>query len=168
MNRQAIAILNFDQQIERRRGLAFKHGFTRAAPARFFIRKRYGTDPAEQIRERRVHQKIFEGLTVGCTDKRHAALSDRACRPGFHFGSDFIDDDDFGHVIFDRFDHHRVLQPWIGDLHAASQANAGMRNIGIARNFVRRIDDHHAFAIFGENARALTQHRGLADARPPK
>ena len=39
-----------------------------------------------------------------------------------------------------------------------------MRNVAVARDFVRRIDDHDALALFGEHARALAQHRRFADA----
>ena len=50
-------------------------------------------------------------------------------------------------------------------MHAPRQPDAGMRNVAVAGDFVRRIDDDDALAIFGENARALAQHRRLADAR---
>ncbi len=99
-------------------------------------------------------------------DQRDAAFGDRARRRRFGFGADLVDDDHFGHVVFDRFDHHRMLERRIRDLHAAREADARVRNVGIAGNFIGRIDDHDAFAIFGENARALAQHRRLPDARP--
>ncbi len=45
----------------------------------------------------------------------------------------------------------------IRDLHAPRAADAGMRNIAVARDLVRRIDDHDALAISAQDARALAQ-----------
>ncbi len=101
-------------------------------------------------------------------DQRHAALGDRARRFGLGLGADFIDDDDLRHVVFNRFDHHRMLQCRVGDLHAACRADARMRDVAVARNLVRGIYDHHALAIFGKHPRAFTQHRRLAHARRPQ
>ena len=68
--------------------------------------------------------------------KRHAALGDRARGARFRLGADLVDHDDFGHVILDGLDHHRVLQRGVGDLHAAREPDAGMRNVAVARDFV--------------------------------
>src|ERR1700688_1628704 len=40
-----------------------------------------------------------------------------------------------------------------------------MRNVAVAGDLVRRVDDYDTFAVFREHARALAQHRRLADAR---
>jgi hypothetical protein len=51
-------------------------------------------------------------------------------------------------------------------LHAARVADAGMRNVAVAADLVRRVDDHHpALQVVGEHARRLAQQRRLADAR---
>ena len=43
-----------------------------------------------------------------------------------------------------------------------------MRDVAVAGNFVRRVDDHDALALFRQHARALAEHRGLADAGTPE
>ena len=97
------------------------------------------------------------------TNERNAALGYRARRRRLGFGSDLVDHNDFGHMIFDGFDHHRVLQRRIGDLHAPREADSRMWNIRIAGNFIRRIDDHDALTIFGQDACAFAQHRRFTD-----
>ena len=165
VNRQPIAIVDLDNDVEGRRRFALEHGLARAAPARFLVGERDGADAADQVGERRVHQEVLERLAVRRADQRHAALGDRARGGRFGLGADLVDDDDLGHVVFDRFDHHGVLQRRIGDLHAPREADAGMRNVAVAGDFVRGVDDDDALAIFGKHARALAQHRRLADAR---
>ena len=64
-------------------------------------------------------KQVFQRLSVGRADERHAALGDRPRGSGLGLGTDLVDDDDLGHMIFDGFDHHGVLQGRIGDLHAA-------------------------------------------------
>jgi hypothetical protein len=165
VNRQAIAIVNLDHDVEGRGRLAFENGLARAAAARFFVRQRHALMPPTKIRKRRIHQEILQRLAMRRADQRHAAFGNRAGggRPR-HFRPDLVDDDHFGHVIFDGLDHHRVLQRRVGDLHAPSHADARMRDVAVAGDFVRCIDDHDALALFGKNARALAQHRRLTDA----
>src|SRR5207248_113158 len=65
-------------------------------------------------------------------------------------------------------DHHRVLHRRRWHLHAPRAANRGMRNIAVATDLIRRIDDHDALAqIIGKYARRFAQQSGLANARPP-
>ena len=165
MDRQPVAIVNLDDDVERRRRLALEHGLARAAPARFFVGERHRADAADQVGERRVHQQVLERLPVRGADQRDAALGDRARGDGLGLGADLVDDDDFGHVVFDRFDHHGVLQGRVGDLHAPREPDAGMRNVAVAGDFVRGIDDDDALAVFGKHARALAQHRRLSRRR---
>ena len=82
-------------------------------------------------------------------DERHAALGNRAGSGRFGLGPDLVDHDDFGHVIFDGLDHHRVLQRRIGDLHAPRHPDARMRDVAVARDFVRAVHDDDAFSLFG-------------------
>jgi hypothetical protein len=59
-----------------------------------------------------------------CTNQLHAALGNRARGVCLQLRADFVDDDDFGHVVLDGFDHHGVLQARFGHLHAAGEADA--------------------------------------------
>src|SRR4029077_15823611 len=53
--------------------------------------------------------------------------------------------------------------------HSPGAADAGMRDVAIAADLVRRVDDHHTLAqLVREQPRALSQHRGLADTGPPE
>jgi hypothetical protein len=54
---------------------------------------------------------------VGSAYELHTAFSDGAC--GLELGADFIDDDDFGHVVFHGLDHDGVLSQRRGHLHPA-------------------------------------------------
>ena len=165
VDREPVAILNLDDDVEGRRLFALEHGFARAAPARFFIGEGDGTDPAQQVGQRRVHQQVVQRLAVRRADQLHAALGDRARREGFGFGADLVDDDHLRHVVLDCLDHHVMLQMGIGDRHPARVADSGMRNVAVTGDFVGRVDDHDALALFGEHTRAFAQHRRLADAR---
>jgi hypothetical protein len=70
-------------------------------------------------------------------------------------------------VVFDRLDHHGMLEVGAGDLHAAACADPGVRDIAIASDFIGCIDNDDAFVQFGrQNARSFAQQCGLAYARP--
>ena len=69
-------------------------------------------------------------------DQLHAALGDCSCGRGFELGADLIDHDDLGHVVLDRFDHHRVLQHRRLHLHAPRTADARVWNVTVAANLV--------------------------------
>ena len=92
---------------------------------------------------------------MGRADQLHASLRNRSRRRRFGFRADFVDDDDFGHVILDGFDHHVVLQGCVGNLHAARVADAAVRDIAIPADLVGRVDDDDALTILGEHAGAL-------------
>ena len=79
------------------------------------------------------------------SDELHAAFSNSTRRRSFEFTPDLIDDDHFGIMIFNRFDHHFMLKRWHSDLHAARLADGRMRHIAITADFIRRIHDDHAF-----------------------
>src|SRR5437762_3380203 len=95
------------------------------------------------------------------------ALSDRARGGGLLLGADLVDDDDLGHVVLDRFDHHRVLQRRCGDLHAPRAADSRMGDVAISSDLVRRVHDHDALAeLVREDARDFSEQGRLAHARP--
>jgi hypothetical protein len=144
---------------------ALEDRFLRAAAARLLVRQRHALDSAEQVVERGVDEQVFERLPVRGRDELHAALGDGARRGRLELGADLVDDDDLGHVVLDRLDHHRVLEQGRLHLHATRSTDAGMGDVSVTTDLVRRVDDDHAFAqLIRQQSRALAQHRGLADA----
>jgi hypothetical protein len=69
-------------------------------------------------------------------------------------------------MVLHRLDHHLVLLGRTRDLHPPRPTDSGVRHIAVARDFVRRVYDHHPFAdLVRKHTRYLAQHRRLADAR---
>ncbi len=162
----AVALLDLDEHVEGGRGLALEHRLLRAATPRLLVGQRHRLDAAEQVVERRVDQQRIDVGAVRGADELHAALGDRPRRDRLELGADLVDDDALGHVVLDRLDHHRVLQRRGPDLHPARTSDARVRDVAVAGDLVRRVDDDHALAaLIAEHARALAQHRRLADAR---
>jgi hypothetical protein len=70
-------------------------------------------------------------------------------------------------MVFDGFDHDRVLHRRGRDLHAARATDRRVWDISVAADFVRGIDDDDALIrVIGEHARNFAQHGRLADAGP--
>ena len=94
-----------------------------------------------------------------------AALGDGSRRRRLLRGAHLVDDDDLGHVVLHRLDHHAVLFGGRGHLHPPGVADGRVRDVPVAGDFVGRIDDDHALAGFvGQHSGDLPQHGGLADA----
>ncbi len=163
VHHQPVALLDLDQHVEGGRGAPFEHGLLRAAAAGFFIGKGDRFDAADQVGKGGVEQQVFEGAPVGGGDQLHAALGDGAGGEGFQLAPDLIDDDHLGVVVFNRLDHHLVLQGGGAHLHAAGASHGGMGHVAIAADLVGGIHDDHALAL-GEDARGFAQHGGLANA----
>src|SRR5262249_6319538 len=49
MNGQTVSMMNFNQYVEGRRGLAFEHGLPRPASARLFVRQRHRLNAAHEV-----------------------------------------------------------------------------------------------------------------------
>ena len=91
--------------------------------------------PPSKIRQRRIHQQVVERVAVRRRDQLNAALGNRSRGLRLRLGADLIDDDDFGHVVLNRFDHDRVLQIRPRHLHPSAGSDAGMRDIAVAARF---------------------------------
>jgi len=100
-------------------------------------------------------------------DQLYAALGDGARRLRFEFAPDLVNDDDFGIVILDGFDHHLMLKRGLADLHSARAPNCGVRHVTVAADFVGCIHDDNAL-VFRENAGGFAQQGGFANARATK
>src|SRR5579872_1467762 len=165
VQRKPIAVLDLYDDVECRRRLAFEDRLARAAPLGFLVGERHGADAADQIGERGIHEYALEVQSVRRADELHAALCDRAGRDGFSLGADLVDDDRLRHVVLDRFDHDRVLIERHVDLHAPGVTDAGVRDISVAGDLVRRVHDDDALAqVARKHTRYFAQHRRLADA----
>ena len=117
----ALPFLDFDEDVESGRGFALQNGLLGAAAAGFLVGQGDGIDAADQVGERGVHEQVFERIAVGGADELDAAFGDRAGGDGLKLPADFIDDDGLRHVVFDRFDHHFVLQGGGCDLHCGGR-----------------------------------------------
>jgi hypothetical protein len=70
-------------------------------------------------------------------------------------------------VVLHRLDHHRVLGSYLRDLHAPRAAHARVRDVTIAGDLVRGVDNHDApTVLIGQEASRLTQQGGLPDSWP--
>ncbi len=161
-----LAILDLDDDVERRRRLALEDALLRAAATRLLVAQGHALDAADQVRQRRVEHQVVEVVAVRGADQLHAALGDRARRLRLELGADLVDDDDLGHVVLDRLDHHLVLQARRPDLHPPGLSDRRMRDVSVAGDLVRGVDDDDPLALLvGEHAGGLPEHGGLADAR---
>jgi hypothetical protein len=74
------AVVNFDQDIERRRRFPFEDGLLGPTPSGFFVTKSDRLDAADQIGQDRVLDEIFQRAAVGRGDQTYAAFGDGAGR----------------------------------------------------------------------------------------
>ena len=128
--------------------------------------ERHRVDAADEVGQRRIGDEVVETDAVRRGDELHAALGDGARRQRLRLGADLVDDHDLGHVVLDGFDHDGMLPLRRRHLHAPGAADAGVRNVAVAGDLIRGVDDHHApVEIVGQDARRLAQQGRLADAR---
>ena len=167
VDRHPVAILDLHHDVERGRRLALEDALLRAAAARLLVAERHGLDAADEVGQRRVEHQVVEAVAVRRADELDAALGDRARGRRLELRPDLVDDDDLGHVVLDRLDHHRVLERRRAHLHPPRAADARMRDVAVAGDLVGGVDDHDALVqVVGQDARRLAQHGRLADARP--
>src|SRR5690606_38930115 len=133
------------------------------APPRAQLR---GPHPAREVGPGRVPEPALERRAVRGADELHAPLGDRPRGLRFRLGSDLVDDDHLRHVVLHRLDHHALLRAVERHLHAPRAAYRGMRDVAVAADLVRGVDDDDALAeVVRQKPRRLPQLRGLADAR---
>ena len=99
-------------------------------------------------------------------DQLHTTLGNRPGSHCFQFTPDFINDDDFGVMVFHRFDHDFVLAFRARYLHPAGFTDCRVRHIPITADLVGGIDDDHTLA-FGQHTGGLAQHGGFTDSGWP-
>ena len=167
VDRDPLAVLDLDDDVEGRRRLALEDALLRPPPARLLVAEGHALDPADEVGQGRVEHQVVEVVAVGGADQLDAALGDRPRGLRLELGPDLVDDDDLGHVVLDRLDHHLVLERGRADLHPARLADGRMRDVAVAGDLVAGVDDHDPLAhVVGQDAGRLAQHRRLADARP--
>ena len=162
-----LAIDDLDDDVEGRRRLALEDALLRPPPARLLVAEGHALDPADEVGQGRVEHQVVEVVAVRRADQLDAALGDRPRGLRLELGADLVDDDDLGHVVLDRLDHHLVLERRRPDLHPARLADGRVRDVAVAGDLVRGVDHDDALAhVVGQDARGLAEHRRLADARP--
>ena len=160
---------HLDQEREGGGVSALQDGLLGAAGASLVVSEGHALDAADEVRERRVLDEVLEELPVRRADEHHAALSDGAASEGLSFGADLVDDDDLGHVVLDGLDHDAVLLAGVRDLHAARRADRRVRDVPIASDLVRGVDDDDPLLqVVAQDARHLADDGGLADAGAPE
>ena len=136
MDGEPIAVMDLDEDVERRRRLALEDGLLGTTASGLFIRKGHGLDAAQQVVERRVDEQVFQRVAVRGRNELDAALGDGARRNRFELYANLVDDDDLRHVVLDRLDHHRVLQCWCTNLHAPRAPDPRVGDVPVAANFI--------------------------------
>ena len=168
MHQPEAAAVHLHGQGEGGFGRPFLHGLLGAAAPRLLIAQGHRLNAANQVAEGGVLEQVAEGVAVGRGHQGHAPLGDRAGRLGLQLRADFINDDDLGHVVFHRLDHHLVLQLRPGHLHAPGPADGGVGDVAIAGDLVAGVDhDHAALQVIGQHPGDLAQGRGFAHPGPP-
>ncbi len=157
MHFDVFALLNFNQNGESGWGFALQNRFLGAPPSRFVIRERYGRNTANQIGKGWIDQKIVQRITVSRAHQLDAAFGNRSGSLGFEFAANFVNHNHFRVVVFNRFNHHFMLQGRLGNLHTARRPNSRMRHVSVTANFVGGIHDDDAFFL-GENSGSFAQH----------
>ena len=166
VDRHPVAVLDLDDHVERGRCLALQDALLGPPAAGLLVAQGDALDAADEVGQRRVEHQVVEVVAVRRADELDAALGDGARRGRLQLGADLVDDDDLGHVVLDRLDHHVVLVGRRADLHPARPADGRVRDVAVARDLVGRVHDDDALVqVVREHAGGLAQHRGLADAR---
>ena len=78
VDHHVLAVLNLDQNVERRRRPALEDALLCAAPPRLLVGEGHRFDAAHEVAQRRVHEQVVQVVAVGRADELHAALGDGA------------------------------------------------------------------------------------------
>jgi hypothetical protein len=133
-------------------------------PARFFVGKSNRFDTTHQVGQCRVEEQVLQVVTVGSTNELNATFCNRAGSSSFELSTNLVNDDHFRIMVFDRLDHDFMLKGGQGNLHAARSAYCRMGNIAITADFVRSINDDHAF-IISQNTGSFSQNGCFSNTR---
>ncbi len=140
-----------------------------AAPAGFVITEGDNLDAAHQVREGGVEDEVLQCIAVRSADQLNTSFGDRPGSRSLHLSADLVDHDHFWHVVLHRLNHDSVLLLGGGNLHAPSATDGGVRDIAIAGDLIRGIDDDHTFMqVVSENPSDLAKHGSFANAWPAK
>jgi len=163
-----IAFLNFYQNIKSRRRHPFR-GWIFGWPRRFASSSPSVTDWIPPIRSARVGFIIrFSSVlpwAVATNWTPRSAIVRAACVSSLC--ADFIDDNDFRHVVFHCFNHHGVLHIGCRHLHPSRMSDGRVGDVAVAGNFIRSIDNNDTLMkIICQYPGNFAQHRGFTYAGP--
>ena len=169
VDRKLIHFHDLDDDFERRRCFALQDCLLGSALLRFLVGKRHGLYAPDEIRKGRVHQQVFQRIAVRRADQLNAALRDGPGGKSFLLDTNLIDDNDFRHMVFDSFDHHRMLQVRLDHLHSAGASNCRMRDVSITGDFIGSVNNNDPLLEFvGKYPCDFAQFGRLATARAAK
>ena len=83
VDRHPLAVLDLDDDVERRRRLALEHALLRPPAARLLVAEGHALDAADEVGQGRVEHQVVEVVAVRRADELDAALGDgpRGLRP---------------------------------------------------------------------------------------
>ena len=136
VHQNVVAINDLYDHVEGWWRLALQHALLRAASARLVVTESDALNTSDEVSQSWVQHQVVEAIAVGGSDQLHATLGDRSRSDRLSLGTDFVDHDHLGHMVFDRLDHDQVLSLWSTHLHAACLANRGVRDVSIASDLV--------------------------------
>ena len=128
--------LNLNYHVESWRGFALQDGFLSAPVARFLVAEGYRLNAAHQIGQGGIQNQVIQGVAMGGSHQLHAPLGDGSGGGGLGLGAHLVNDDDLGHMVFHRLDHHPVLLGGGGDLHSPRVTDGRMGDIAIPGDLV--------------------------------
>ena len=165
MDGELVYIENFDNDIECRWSFPLENTLLCSTPPSLFITECNGLDAADQVTERRIEHQVFQRVAVRRANQLDTALSDSTRCKGFLLGTNFIDDHNLRHVVFNSFYHHGMLKLRSLYLHPAGASDSGMRHVAITGDFVGCIhDDHAASKLIGDDTCSLPKLGGFTNA----
>ena len=165
MNGHTVPFLNFNHNIEGGWGRPFQYRLLGASPPRLLIPQGDRLYTADKVGEGGIQHQVFQSIAMSGTDQLDTALGDGSRRLRFELGANLVNNDDFGHVVFHRLYHRRVLHGRRFHLHPAGMADGRVRDIAVASNLIGRIDDDNPLVyIVGQHPGHFPQHRCLAHA----
>jgi hypothetical protein len=162
---ELVYIENFDHDIKCWRSFPLKHTLLSSTPPSLLITECNGLNATNEVAQRRIEHKIFKRVAVCRAYKLDTALGDGARGKGFLLGTDFIDDHNLRHVVFNGFYHDGMLKLRSLYLHPACATDGWMRDVAITGNFVGCIHDNHTAAkLIGDDACGLPKLSGFTHA----
>ena len=160
-----IPVLNLDHDVEGRGRLSLQDGFLSAASFCLLIAQSNRLNPTDKVTQGRIHDQVVQRVSMSGGHKLHPTLGDGTCCLSLELGTDLIDHNDLGHVVFHRLNHYGMLKLRGDHLHPAGMPDGRMGDIAVTGDLIGGVDNHNALLqVVGKDTSHLSKHSGLADA----